>query len=400
MSESSDMNKIDRWLLPDGVEDTLPENALKLEKGRRVLLDLFQSWGYEFVIPPMIEFLESLLTGTGKDLDLQTFKVIDQLTGRHMGLRADMTPQIARIDAHSLHQVGATRLCYAGTVLHSRPDNMLASRTPMKVGAELFGDPSWAADLEIVSLMTAALLALQTDDLQIELGDVSVFREILEQTEIPVDDHDRYFSLVQRKAHDELVKSAQQDNLDERVTEMICELPLLCGGLEVLPEARRLFKDMDNVLAALDRLEFIGAGLTSRYAELKVSFDLSELRGYSYHTGAVFAAYAGSSGETIAKGGRYDHIGEVFGRRRAATGFDLHLLPLVDQITASKTSPKIAVRSDPDGDQQALWNKIEALRSQGFRVVEGAIEYLDRDQELVWNGEQWQILGRVKNKKA
>ena len=179
MSESSDMNKIDRWLLPDGVEDTLPENALKLEKGRRVLLDLFQSWGYEFVIPPMIEFLESLLTGTGKDLDLQTFKVIDQLTGRHMGLRADMTPQIARIDAHSLHQVGATRLCYAGTVLHSRPDNMLASRTPMKVGAELFGDSSWAADLEIVSLMTAALLALQTHDLQIELGDVSVFREIL-----------------------------------------------------------------------------------------------------------------------------------------------------------------------------------------------------------------------------
>jgi ATP phosphoribosyltransferase regulatory subunit len=394
------MEKIDRWLLPDGVEDTLPETALKLEKGRRLLLDLFQSWGYEFVIPPMIEFLESLLTGTGKDLDLQTFKVIDQLTGRHMGLPADMTPQIARIDAHSLHQVGATRLCYAGTVLHSRPDNMLASRTPMKVGAELFGDPSWAADLEMVSLMTAGLLALESPHLQIELGDVSVFREIIGQTEISDDDRDRYFSLVQRKAHDELVKSAQQDDLNKQVSEMICELPLFCGGPEVLPKARRLFKGMDNVMTALDRLEFIAEGLNSRYPDVKISFDLSELRGYSYHTGAVFAAYAGSSGETVAKGGRYDHIGEVFGRRRAATGFDLHLLPLVDQITPLKEAPKIAVRADSKGDQQALWDKIEALRSQGFRVMEGDIEYQGREQELVWNGEQWQIRNRFENGKV
>ncbi|MBT3426488.1 MAG: ATP phosphoribosyltransferase regulatory subunit [Gammaproteobacteria bacterium] len=400
MTEPSDMEKIDRWLLPDGVEDTLPETAAKLEKARRLLLDQFQSWGYEFVIPPMVEFLESLLTGTGKDLDIQTFKVIDQLTGRHMGLRADMTPQIARIDAHSLHQTGATRLCYAGTVLHSRPDNMLASRTPMKVGAELFGDPSWAADLEIVSLMTAALLALQTRDLQIELGDVSVFREILRHTEISLDNSERYFSLVQRKAHDELVKSAQQDGLDERVKEMICELPLLCGGLEVLPKARHLFRDMTDVLAALDRLEFIAEGLTCRYPDVKISFDLSELRGYSYHTGAVFAAYVGSSGETVAKGGRYDHIGEVFGRRRAATGFDLHLLPLVDQITASKESPAMVVRADSNGDQQALWVKIEALRAQGLRVIEGSIEYLDHEQELVWNGEQWQICNRFENGKV
>ncbi|MCH7743231.1 MAG: ATP phosphoribosyltransferase regulatory subunit, partial [Proteobacteria bacterium] len=174
------MNRVDRWLLPDGIEDILPAQAQELELIRRRLLDLYASWGYEYVIPPMVEFLESLLTGTGHDLDLKTFKVTDLVTGRTMGIRADMTPQVARIDAHSLNRTGPVRLCYAGTVLHSQADNMLASRTPIKVGAELFGDPDRQGDLEIVSLMIESLKVLGMEAVHVELGDVSIFRQLVE----------------------------------------------------------------------------------------------------------------------------------------------------------------------------------------------------------------------------
>ena len=375
------MNSADRWLLPDGVEDVLPPQAKQLEQIRRRLLDLYETWGYSYVIPPMVEFLESLLTGTGHDLDLKTFKVVDLLSGRTMGIRADITPQVARIDAHSLNQEGVIRLCYAGTIVQSQPDTMLANRTPISVGAELFGDTSNKADLEIVSLMVESLQSLGLDKLHIELGDVAIFRQMMANLSISDEKKNRLFAMVQKKALAELREGAMSFGLPEHAVELICRLPDLCGDRRVLEEARAVFNKYsasknDKVLESINNLERVADALGSRFSSLNIYFDLSELRGYAYHTGIVFAAYVDGAGEVIAKGGRYDHIGEVFGRdARGATGFSINIHSLLVPTRINEPEKKrVCVGTVPEELLEAQWQEIQRLRAAGYIVVEMGVE--------------------------
>ncbi|MCS5575744.1 MAG: ATP phosphoribosyltransferase regulatory subunit, partial [Pseudomonadales bacterium] len=236
------MSIVDRWLLPDGVEDVLPPQAAHMERVRRRLLDLFSTWGYDYVIPPIIEYLESLLTGTGHDLDLKTLKVTDLLSGRTMGLRADITPQVARIDAHSLNHPGVVRLCYAGTVVHSQADGLLESRTPLSVGAELFGDSSNQADVEIVSLMIESLRSLGLEDIQVDLGDVAIYRQLVESLGLNPDQQEQMFAAVQMKSTREIATLSETLGLSADKTALLCTLPGLMGELSLLDQATRTFE--------------------------------------------------------------------------------------------------------------------------------------------------------------
>lgn len=386
------MNRVDRWLLPDGIEDILPAQAQELELIRRRLLDLYASWGYEYVIPPMVEFLESLLTGTGHDLDLKTFKVTDLVTGRTMGIRADMTPQVARIDAHSLNRTGPVRLCYAGTVLHSQADNMLASRTPIKVGAELFGDPDRQGDLEIVSLMIESLKVLGMEAVHVELGDVSIFRQLVEAAGLEERATEELFYLVQRKSFAELTKLVGELAIDHHIGDLLQLLPSLCGDDSVLARSKEIFMGHPIILNRLENLEWITRGISERFDQVEIYYDLSELRGYNYHTGIVFAAYVGPPGQAVAMGGRYDHIGEVFGRRRGATGFDVHLKGLPGKVRQLVEKKQVVVAAESvEATAKARWRKIQALRQEGFIVIESGESAENFDFELVDDAGEWQL---------
>ena len=386
------MNIVDRWLLPDGVEDILPAQAQELESIRRRLLDLYASWGYEYVIPPMVEFLESLLTGTGHDLDLKTFKVIDLVSGRTMGIRADMTPQVARIDAHSLDRTGPVRLCYAGTVLHSQADSMLASRTPIKVGAELFGDSDREGDLEIVSLMIESLKVLGMDAVHVELGDVSIYRQLVEAAGLEESATEEMFSLVQRKSFAELTRLVEKLAIDPQMGDLLQQLPSLCGDRTLLARSKEIFAAYPVIMDRLENLEWITQGVCERFANVEIYYDLSELRGYNYHTGIVFAAYSGRSGQAVAMGGRYDHIGEVFGRRRGATGFDVHLKGLPGKVTRLVHKKQTVLATESVGATAgSRWQKIQALREDGFIVIESGESASDFDFELIYDAGDWQL---------
>lgn len=386
------MSIVDRWLLPDGIEDILPSQAQELELIRRRLLDLYASWGYEYVIPPMVEFLESLLTGTGHDLDLKTFKVTDLVSGRMMGIRADMTPQVARIDAHSLNRTGPVRLCYAGTVLHSQADNMLASRTPIKVGAELFGNSDRESDLEIVSLMIESLKVLGMDAVNVELGDVSIFHELVETADLEQRPTEEIFYLIQRKSFAELTRVVDELGIDPQIGGLLQMLPSLCGDESVLGRSKEIFAAYPLILSRLENMEWITRGVRERFTNVEIYYDLSELRGYNYHTGIVFAAYVGKSGYAVAKGGRYDHIGEVFGRRRGATGFDVHLKGLpgkVRRLVDKKQS--VLVRESIKTAAESRWQKTQALREEGFVVIESGESTAKFDFELIYEAGDWQL---------
>jgi ATP phosphoribosyltransferase regulatory subunit len=382
---------IEHWLLPDGVEDILPETASKIEQGRRILLDLFRSWGYEYIIPPKLEYLESLLTGTGRDLDLKTFKVIDQLSGRMMGLPADLTPQAARIDAHSLGQDAVTRLCYADFVLQSRPAHMLASRSPLKVGAELFGEPSLAGDVEIISLMIESLNQLGMTSVQLELGDVRFFRALMAETALPESVQTQFFDLVQKKAHDELAEMTQLHALPDALAELICALPMMAGDSQILEEGKDRFKNWPGLVAAIDDLAYLSELISARNQNVQVSFDLSELRGLHYHTGMVFSVFLRESGQSVARGGRYDNIGAVFGRARPATGFDIELLMISETIPTVPDARRVHVVAHADGNLQEQWRMIEERRASGDVVLEGEAIKASGDLELVWLAGQWQL---------
>jgi ATP phosphoribosyltransferase regulatory subunit len=365
------MSIVDRWLLPDGVEDVLPPEALRLEAARRCLLDLFASWGYDYVIPPMVEFLESLLTGTGRDLDLKTFKVVDLLTGRSMGVRADITPQVARIDAHSLNQPGVTRLCYAGTVVQSQADSQLGSRIPLSVGAELFGDSSSRGDVEIVSLMVESLRALGLNGTHLDLGDVAIFRQLLDSLDLSEYQQELLFDTVQRKALGEIRRHASAFSLSSAQTEVLCSLPGLTGDMAVLEEARTLFKDYPGILSCIENLQSVATAVSERFPELDVYFDLSELRGYAYHTGIVFAAYVDGISQIVAKGGRYDDIGQVFGRSdRSATGFSINVRSLLEQASLETGGHKRVIVQPGTEESSALFAEMQRLRNEGYVVME------------------------------
>jgi ATP phosphoribosyltransferase regulatory subunit len=387
------MGIVDRWLLPDGVEDMLPSQAKRLEEVRRRLLDLFSTWGYEYVIPPMIEYLESLLTGTGGDLDLKTFKVVDFLTGRTMGVRADITPQVARIDAHSLNRDGVARLCYAGTVVQAQTDSMLASRTPLSVGAELFGDSTSKADTEIVSLMVESLKSLGFDAVHVDLGDVDIFRQLMLSFKLNADQQELLFEAVQRKSVAEISSHCATFCLSEADSLLLTQLPGLTGNDSVLERARSLFKAHKGIVASIDNLQQVADTIAGRFTDLDIYFDLSELRGYAYHTGIVFAAYVDGSRSVVAKGGRYDRIGDVFGREaRGATGFSIDVRSLTEKVVFPEESRKcIWIPEVPTGEEDSLWQQIQQLRVEGYIVVESG-QPDGFDHHLDFQDGQWQLV--------
>jgi ATP phosphoribosyltransferase regulatory subunit len=362
------MATIDRWLLPDGIEEVLPPEAARIETARRQVLDLFQRWGYEFVVTPHIEYLESLLTGAGQDLDLRTFKVTDPQSGRLMGFRADITPQVARIDAHTLRREGPSRLCYAGSVLHAQPRALSTSRSPIQLGAELYGDASPASDIEVISLMLDTLALAKVADVHMDLGHVGIYRGLAQAAGLSGEAEQRLFDALQRKAMDEIALLTEP--LPQELAAMLGALAELCGGREVLELAQACLVDAPaEVHAALDELVAIADELELRFPELPLYFDLGELRGYHYHTGVVFAAFVPGVGQSIAQGGRYDDIGETFGRARPATGFstDLKTLVTLGDIPQPQLSAGIWA---PDVHDVYLWQAVQRLRGGGERVVQ------------------------------
>ncbi len=311
-----------RWILPEYVEDILPAEAMRLERLRRRILDLFFRNKYELVIPPLLEYLDSLLTGTGRDLELRTFKVVDQLSGKMMGLRADITPQVARIDAHLLNRKGVTRLCYCGAVLHTRPASPGATREPMQIGAEMYGAAGDGADVEIQKLLCDALKRAGLKKVRLDVGHVAVFRSIVRAAGLDGEREGELFEALQRKDKPEIERVAK--DLDAKTREALLLLPQLYGGPEVLDVAAKRLPRIPQLKNALRTLRALAAA-----CPVPVSFDLAELRGYHYHSGVVFDAYcegrAGASSILAARGGRYDEVGKAFGRARPATGFSIDL---------------------------------------------------------------------------
>ncbi|MGM0569724.1 ATP phosphoribosyltransferase regulatory subunit [Marinobacter sp.] len=366
------MTVSDRWLLPDGVEDILPPLAGQIESLRREIMDTCQRWGYQLVIPPLIEYLDSLFTGTGHDLALQTFKLTDQLTGRMMGVRADMTPQAARIDAHTLHQEGITRLCYAGHVLHARPQHMLTGRTPIQAGCELFGSASEEADLEVIRLMLETLRVAGVPGVHLDLAHVAVYQSLIEAADFDDDTEAAIFDAMARKSIpelDQLLGDCQPDTPGAYLR----ALARVSGGLDALQEARRVLAGAPaSVLGALDQLRRIAERLRESHPELRLGFDFCELRGYNYHTGLVFAVYVPGHGDAVGKGGRYDAIGQDFGRARPATGFSLDVRALVALgHRAVRRRPAIWAPADPDPSLDAA--------VAGLRLTETVVRALPED---------------------
>ena len=376
-----------KWLLPEFVEDVLPEEALAIESARARLLAVFRVHGYELVAPPMLEYIDSLLTGTGRDLDLRTFKLIDQLSGRTMGLRADMTPQVARIDAHLLNREGVARLCYCGTVLHTRPRGLTATREPLQIGAEIYGHAGIESDVEIQRLLRAALAACGLADVRLDVGHVGVFRAIAGRGAVPPGlESDVLEALL---AKDRPGLDALTAALGQPTRDALRLLPELYGGAEVLARAA----------AALPRYPEIGAALGDLGAlvhdnGIALSIDLADLRGYHYHSGVVFAAYGNGLPNAIALGGRYDEVGKAFGRARPATGFSMDLREVV------RVAPRIprpgAILAPPGGDA-ALRTAIERLRRSGETVIqelpghEATRRELGCERRLVRRGGKWEV---------
>ena len=379
------------WLLPEYIEDVLPAEAARIECLRRTLLDLFRVHGYQYVIPPMLEYMESLITGVGHDLDLATFKVVDQLTGRLMGVRADMTPQVARIDAHLLNHQGITRLCYAGSVLRTKPDGLALTREPLQLGAELYGHAGVASDIEIQRLLIKALQAIGISQLHIDFSHVNIFGSLIEASAIPAQLEQDLYVALQSKDQSSLTVLSQ--HLDKTTREALLRLTELNGDKTILLKAAKLLPAIPVIQEALASLTQVSNALND--LDVKVSFDLSELRGYHYHSGIVFATYAQGYKGPLALGGRYDEVGQAFGRARPATGFSLDLRGLVTAMSPAKSAMAIFA---PANDDQTLSAKIDSLRAEGHIVIqelagfESNLEELNCDRKLAHYNSGWHVV--------
>ncbi len=389
--------KNERWLLPEGIVELLPEQAQQLEQLRRLLLDNFNRWGYELVMPPLMEYLESLQVGTGNDLDLQTFKLIDQLTGRLMGIRADMTPQVARIDAHILKRDVPTRLCYIGPVLHTKSSGFERSRSPLQVGAELYGHAGIESDVEILRLMVETLMQAGVENIHIDLGHVGIYRELVKEAGLSADQEVTLFEAMQRKARPEIDACLEQWAVKAPAREQLSSLVDLNGDNSVLAKASKVFVTAGKgVKAALQNLIQIAELAERHIGQLPLYFDLAELRGYRYQTGVVFAAFVPGHGQEIARGGRYDAIGEAFGRARPATGFSADLKNLVS--LSQKGMLAASGIFVPLSDNQTLDAQVAKLRDQGERVVlmlpgqQGAAADFGCDRVLQQNENVWEVV--------
>ncbi len=379
------------WLLPEYIEDVLPAEAARIELLRRSVLDLFKVHGYQYVIPPMLEYTESLMTGAGHDLDLATFKVVDQLTGRLMAVRADMTPQAARIDAHLLNHQGVTRLCYAGSVLRTKPDGLARTREPLQLGAELYGHAKIASDIEIQRLLIKALQAIGISQLHIDFSHVNVFASMIEASNVAPQLEQALYNALQSK--DKPAVAALSVGLDKVTREALIHLTELNGDKSILDKAAKVLPNTPAIQEALSSLAKVGAALEG--LDVTVSFDLSELRGYHYHSAIVFAAYAQGYKGPLALGGRYDEVGQVFGRSRPATGFSLDLRGVVTALPPAKSVMAVFAPANSD---QALSAKINELRAQGYVVVQALDDntphYLELncDRKLEYHNHSWQVV--------
>ncbi len=388
------MTLADRWLLPDGVDESLPAQAERIEHLRRTLLNLHHSWGYQLVIPPLLEYLDSLLTGAGSDLENETFKVIDQLSGRMMGIRADFTSQVARIDAHCLKGEAIQRLSYCGSVLRTVPSGLDGTRSPIQIGAELYGHGGIDSDVEILSLMIDTLFASGIYSPVLDLGHVDIVRELLSFCDLSDNQRDVISEFYKTKDLPELAIFVASLDLPACQAGWLNVLPRLCGDESVIAQARELIGGVsEKTDAALDQLQWIKETISLRYPSVQFHFDLSDLVSYSYHTGLVFAAYLPGQGNAIARGGRYNNIGEVFGRSRPATGFSADLKTLV--LLSDFDLPLSNVVLAPAGNDVALWSAITKLRSEGYKVIQDLGDVsLDQkaDFKLVCVNGDWQTL--------
>ncbi|MBC3811189.1 ATP phosphoribosyltransferase regulatory subunit [Undibacterium aquatile] len=374
------------WLLPENIADVLPSEARKIEDLRRVFLDHFRLYGYELVMPPLLEYIESLLTGAGQDMNLRTFKLVDQISGRTMGVRADMTTQVARIDAHLLNRSSVTRLCYAGNVLHTKPSGLHATREPIQIGAEIYGHAGLEADAEIQELVIACLRLAGIEQVRLDLCHVGVLRAILETDPLAKQQENILFALLESKDIPS-IKSVSE-GFSPEVRRALQVLPTLYGDVSVITRARKELPNLGGVMSALSELEY----LANLVGNDKVTIDLADLRGYHYHSGVMFSAFVPGLPNAVARGGRYDHVGEAFGRSRPATGFSLDLRELARLMPVAER--KGAIRA-PWSRDAGLLSKIAALRSEGEVVIqnlpghENEQDEFDCNRVVVFDGEQW-----------
>ena len=387
---------MNRWLLPEDIADVLPAQARKVETLRRAILDLYQSYGYELVAPPILEFLDSLLTGTGSDLNLQTFKLVDQLSGRTLGLRADITPQVARIDAHLLNRAGVTRLCYAGSVAHARTPVGSSSREQLQLGAEIYGCATWEADFEAITLLLKTLELAGLKKVYLDLSHAGILTGIVADQKLDKETIEFLYGLLQSKDRPRLKQWAEC--LPAQLAQALLALTELNGPCaEVLAKAKKVLPKhtaIDQALADLERIVTAVNANNKISGGLELSIDLADLRGYQYHSGVMFATYVDGLPQPIARGGRYDQVGQAFGRSRPATGFSLDLLTLAS--LSSLKERKLAIHA-PWVQDVALDKVIEELRNRGEIVIQmpagesvEAAEYAC-DRELVKQGSSWEL---------
>ncbi|MFZ4285493.1 ATP phosphoribosyltransferase regulatory subunit [Variovorax sp. HJSM1_2] len=376
------------WVLPDHIADVLPSEARHIEELRRELLDTARGYGYELVMPPLLEHLESLLTGTGEALDLQTFKLVDQLSGRMLGLRADSTPQVARIDAHLLNRQGVARLCYCGPVLHARPDRPQATREPLQFGAEIYGHAGLEADQEILQLALDCLRAAKVQGMRVDMGDARIVRGLLDGLTLSAPVLAQLNAALAAKDASTLAEISV--DFPAAVRQGLQALVRLYGDVSVLAEARKLLPDHPQIRAALADLQRLGEQLSG----VTVGYDLADQRGYAYYSGARFAVYAEGAGDALLRGGRYDEVGAVFGRNRPAVGFSLDIKQLVAAVGPRPL--RAAIRA-PWGDAVELRAAIAELRRSGETVVcvlpghESEIDEFHCDRVLLQAAGQWTV---------
>lgn len=385
------------WLLPEGIEEILPPCAKQMDTLCREMIDLYTSWGYQLVIPPIIEYMDSLLTGTGKDLDLQIFKYTDQMSGRLIGVRADTTPQVARIDAHNLKRTVPTRLCYLGTVLHTRPENTGGNRSPLQVGAELYGHKGFESDAEVLCLMIETIKKAGIDKIYVDLGHVGIYKQLIRLAKLDDALESELFDVIRRKAIPELDEMIATGSLSKETGWQFKILMTSNGSINDFEKAKDIFSNIDPKIAlCLDELQNIVVLVAKRMPELTLNFDLSELRGYHYHTGIVFTAYVRDHGQGIAFGGRYDDIGSAFGRARPATGFstDIRTLLGLGKLVATNKLGIYAPCSNVCGQLAAIHD----LRAQGEIVIcellgqSDTPEDMGCDRKLVYQNSQWMVV--------
>jgi len=362
------------WLLPEHIADVLPSEARKIEELRRLMLDNFRRYGYELVMPPLLEYVESLMTGAGQDVELRTFKLVDQISGRMLGLRADMTTQVARIDAHLLNRHSVTRLCYAGSVLHTRPSGLHTTREPLQIGAEIYGHAGLEADAEIQELALASLALANFTDVRLDLSHVGVLRAIL--AECPQASKDEAALSALLRCKDVPGLEVLTANYSPVVRDALRALPNLYGDVDVLKRARDVLPDVPGVAKALAELAALAGSAIGR---AEVAIDLADLRGYQYESGAMFALYVPGLPNAVARGGRYDHVGEAFGRARPATGFSMDLRELARLLPTAER--KHSIRA-PWGNAPELKDKIAELRKAGEVVIQSLPGHSEEQDEF------------------